>query len=231
MVLRRCLWQVSMILVLGSLSLADDTEIPLPFGALEQGLSSHWQPQHFRGIEPTEYRLVEQQGAVVLEAGSRNQASGLIHEIDLDLARYPILVWRWKVAGVIPGGNALTREGDDYAARIYVVFPHWFRPKTKSINYIWANQLPRGEVVPNPFFSNARMVAVQSGSENVGGWITQCRNVYQDYVEIFGAAPPEAGAIALMTDTDNTGGQARAWYGDLRLIAAAKDADPALFCP
>ncbi|UCZ56985.1 DUF3047 domain-containing protein [Desulfurispirillum indicum] len=207
------------------------SSIPLPFGNMQDGISPQWQIQEFRGTSPTHYELVEEEGTLVLQANSRNQASGLVHEVDIDLATYPILQWRWKVENIIPDGNALTKAGDDYAARVYVVFPHWFRPNTKSINYIWANHLPQGQVVPNPFFSNARMVAVQSGNQHAGTWITQCRNVYQDYREIFGSIPPKAGAIALMTDTDNTGSQARAWYADIRLLAADSHADPQEYCP
>jgi hypothetical protein len=206
-------------------------DIPLPFDDADSGINSDWREQSFRATDPTRYRLTEEGDAVVLEAESHKQASGLIYEIDVDLASYPILVWRWKVDGIIPAGNALTKEGDDYPARVYVVFPHWFKPKTRSINYIWANRLVQGEVVPNPFFGNARMVAVQSGNTQAGTWVAECRNVYQDYQKIFGEAPPQVGAIALMTDTDNTGGKARAWYADIRLVAAERDADPSAYCP
>lgn len=210
---------------------ASAQELALPFGNPEEGLGENWYEQTFRATAPTVYRLLREGDMVILEATSSNQGSGLIHEIDLDLATYPLLTWRWQISGVIPTANALTKEGDDYPARIYVVFPHWFKPRTRSINYIWANRLKQGQVVPNPFFSNARMVAVQSGDVKAKTWVTECRNVYQDYRAIFGSNPPVAGAIALMTDTDNTGGQARARYADIRLIAAPTDADPAAYCP
>jgi len=225
------LTNICLILMLAGGTIVQATELPLSFGDPEAGIAAGWREQHFRSTTPTEYRLLDIGGEVVLQAESRKQASGLVYEIDVDLASYPILVWRWKVEGIIPAGDALTKEGDDYPARVYVVFPHWFKPNTRSINYIWANRLAQGEVVPNPFFGNARMLAVQSGNEQAGTWMTECRNVYQDYRKIFGAAPPTAGAIALMTDTDNTGGQARAWYADIRLVAADKDADPSAYCP
>ena len=224
-------WQICLMLMLAGGSLLQAADLPLSFGDPQAGIADGWREQHFRATDPTQYRLLEDGGEVVLQAESRKQASGLIYEIDVDLTSYPILVWRWKVEGIIPAGNALTKDGDDYPARVYVVFPHWFKPKTRSINYIWANRLAQGEVVPNPFFGNARMMAVQSGNEQAGTWISECRNVYQDYRKIFGDVAPKAGAIALMTDTDNTGGQARAWYADIRLVAADKDADPSFYCP
>ena len=61
------------------------------------------------------------------------------------------------------------------------------------------------------------MVAVESGDEKAGTWITEERNVYEDYRTLFGEEPPVIGAVALMTDTDNTGGEAIAYYGDITL--------------
>jgi hypothetical protein len=153
----------------------------------------------------------------VLRAEARAAASGLIYKIEYDPKEYPILTWRWKVENILQKGDETKKAGDDYAARVYVVFPHWFFPKTKTINYIWANRLPKGEHVPNPFVSNAVMVAVESGSENVGRWVSERRNIVEDYRRLFGRDPPRAGAIALMTDTDNTGESAVAYYDDIRL--------------
>jgi hypothetical protein len=89
--------------------------------------------------------------------------------------------------------------------------------RTKAINYIWANRLPQGESLPNAFRSNAVMVAVESGDGKAGTWVTEERNVYEDYRALFGEDPPAIDAIALMTDTDNTGGEAEAYYGDIFL--------------
>jgi hypothetical protein len=98
-----------------------------------------------------------------------------------------------------------------------VIFPHWFPPKTRSINYIWANRLPEGEFIPNSYYGNAVMLAVESGPEKVGLWVDERRDVLADYRTIFGEEPPTAGAIAIMTDTDNTGESAVAYYDDIRL--------------
>jgi hypothetical protein len=166
----------------------------------------------------TLYAVVsEVNGGYVLRADSRASASGLFFKKDYSLRDYPILSWRWKVSNILEKGDETMKEGDDYAARVYVVFPHWFFPKTKTLNYIWANKLPKGESIPNPFTGNAIMVAVESGKENVGRWVSARRNVYEDYRALFGGEPPKVGAIAIMTDTDNTGGTATAWYDDIRI--------------
>lgn len=181
----------------------------------EQGLGPQWTVKSFKG--ETGYRVVTDNGNRVLQADSRAAASGLVKKLDLDPRTAPILSWRWKVAGTIPQGDERTKAGDDYAARIYVVFPHWFFPKTRTLNYIWANRLPQGESLPNAYTGNAVMIAVQSGSAKAGQWLTERRNIVADFRRAFGEEPPKIGAIAIMTDTDNTGARIMGWYDDLVL--------------
>lgn len=187
----------------------------LLLGNFSAGDLSGWMPKAFQG--KTFYSLVNEGERRVLRAESRQAASGLYKEVDLDPRKYPILRWSWKIEGTIPKGNGRTKEGDDYAARVYVVFPRTLFWRTKAINYIWANKIAKGETLPNAFTSNAMMIAVESGDEKAGTWVTEERNVFEDYRTFFGEDPPAIGAVALMTDTDNTGGEAVAYYGDIFL--------------
>jgi hypothetical protein len=152
-------------------------------------------------------------------ARADSAASGLFREFKFDTEDWPILSWRWKVVKLPEKGDVYSKETDDYGARVYVVFPRFLRWRTKTINYIWARTLPRGESVPNPWLpDNAVMIAVRSGYDSLGVWITEKRNVYEDYRRLFGGDPPDAGAIAVMTDSDNTGGEAEAYYDDFILL-------------
>jgi hypothetical protein len=184
----------------------------------ESGLDG-WSEKSFKGN--TEYRIVEESGQIgdsgqrVLQAKSYGTASGLVFETEYDPKEYPILSWRWKVANIIVKGDSRTKAGDDYAVRVYVVFPHWFFPKTRTLNYIWANRLPKEAAQANAYLNNAIMIAVESGVEKVGEWVAVRRNLVEDYRRAFGEDPPDIGAIAIMTDTDNTGESAIAWYGDI----------------
>ncbi len=190
----------------------------------ESGNLTGWEEEVFRG--KTRYEVIPDGPGRVLRAESEGTASALVFRKSYRLEDFPFLSWRWKVDQVLDRGDARTREGDDYAARLYVVFPHWFPPKTRSINYIWANRLPRGSFLPNPYFGNAVMLAVESGGERVGLWRQERRNVLEDYRAIFGEAPPQVGAIAIMTDTDNTGESARAFYDDIRIERGMEQVRP-----
>jgi hypothetical protein len=179
----------------------------------EHGLAPDWEEKVFSGR--TLYQVVASETGHCLQASSSGAASGLMYPLDLQPQAYPILHWRWKVADTIPGGDARHKTTDDYVARIYVVFPHWFFPMTRTINYIWANQLPQGEAIPSSYTSRSMMLAVRSGRQHRGEWLEEQRDVLADYRRLFGEEPAKIGAIAIMTDTDNTGQSAQAWYDDI----------------
>lgn len=177
-----------------------------------EGLSG-WTPKSFKG--QTEYRLQQEDGRVVVQATSHAAASGMVKQIEFDPAKYRYLRWLWKIADTVKGGDEKNQNRDDYAARLYVVFPGLFFWQTKTINYIWANKPAKGETIPNAFTANAMMVAVESGPSLAGRWLQEERDILADYKQLFGEDPPKAGAVAMMTDTDNTGASAVAWYGDI----------------
>ena len=184
-----------------------------------RGLSPHWQNQQFSGL--TDYSIVELDGESVLQAKSEAAASALVFEKGYRLDDYPILSWRWKIAAVLPRGDARSKAGDDYPARIYVVFPHWNPLQTRSINYIWANKLPLGAQVPSLYTANSVMIAAQSGAEKAGRWVSERHNVLEDYRQVFGEDPPAVGAIVIMSDSDDTGDSTQGWYDDIRIEKAS----------
>ena len=184
------------------------------------GLNPKWEEKSFEGN--TLYQVTREDNRLCIKATSRSSASGLYYKIKYDPKDYPILSWSWKADHVLSKGNALKKEGDDYAARIYVVFPSLVFWKTRALNYIWANKISRGKAVPNLFTANAVMIAVESGPEKTGQWLEEKRNVLEDFRRHFGEDPPEVGAIAIMTDTDNTGEEATAWYGPISILAGSK---------
>jgi hypothetical protein len=83
---------------------------------------------------------------------------------------------------VLEGTDERTRAGDDYPARVYVVFSggaaFW---RTRAINYVWSNNQPIKSNWPNAYTKNAQMIAVQSGTEHLGQWVEERRDVLADY--------------------------------------------------
>lgn len=203
-------------LALIGLALAADQRVVV--GAFSAGALDDWERKQFHGL--TDYRVVTEQGRRALRAESRGTASGLYKRIRIDLDRTPYLHWSWKVERTVGAIDETVKAGDDYAARVYVVFSGGvFFWNTRALNYVWASRQPPGAVWPNAFTSNARMLAQRSGNERAGEWVEERRDVRADYRRIFGAEARYVDAVALMTDTDNTGGAAVAYYGDIYFSA------------
>ena len=201
-----------------------------------EGIPTGWKPLTFKKIERhTTYTLVRDGETVVVKAEANASASGLVREIRIDPNEYPIVQWRWKVANILKKADVHKKEGDDYPARIYITFEYdsskltFFEkakyeavrilygqyPPLAAINYIWESRAPVGTIVPNPFTNRAMMIVVESGGEKVQQWVCEERNVLEDYRKAFGGTPPKISGVAIMTDTDNTGESATAYYGDI----------------
>lgn len=209
-------------LVLSSPVLFADDILPdqLVVAAFSKGDLTGWSKKIFRG--ETEYTIVQAGDRKALRAISRNAASGLVKKLDSDPARYSILRWSWRIEHTLKREDATKKTGDDFVARVYVVFPRTLFWKTRAINYVWSANLPKGTVIPNAYTANAVMVAVESGDGKAGQWITEERNIFEDYKRFFGEEPPQLGAVALMSDTDNTGDEAVAYFGDISLRTSSR---------
>lgn len=211
------------------------------FSSLDPGqkLPPSWEPMTFSNIEThTSYSLIRDSQRTVIKAHSQNAASGLIRHVRVDPREYPWLQWSWKIEQVLERGNVHTKEGDDYSARIYVAFAFepeqaslWQRIRQKTakaftdrelpgtaLNYIWANKADQETITPNPFVQESMMVVLQSGNARSKQWISEQRNILKDYQRAFGKEPPEIIGIGLMTDTDNTGEETTAYYGDIIFV-------------
>ncbi len=202
--------------------------------SIEHDLPQEWEAMTFRGLKPTRYDLVKKDGRIVVRAGSYQSSSGLIRRQEIDLAEFPVIEWTWRVENVMEKGDVYSKDGDDYPARIYVIFDYdlhnlgwttrniirllrrfYGEVPARAINYIYANHAETGTVVANPYTDLVKMVVVDSGENNLEEWRTYRRNIYEDYIEIYGEEPPLVGGLAIMTDSDDTGESAVAYFGDI----------------
>lgn len=188
----------------------------------------------------THYALVDDCAITVVEARADGSSSGLVMVVAIDPSSYPWLTWRWKVSQLVPGADNTRRETEDAPARIEVSFDGDSKKLTigdrlwavqvkalagidlpyATLEYVWGDGVPRETVIENSWTSRIRMLMVESGPERMGEWVTETRNVYEDYQRVFGEAPGKVTAIGIITDTDATGTKAEAYYGDIAFLPA-----------
>jgi len=230
----------ALMLAAGIAGAAGDAIVVGAFSSARPGgaLPPDWEPLLVRGVERrTVYALVESQGATVLRAEARASASGLVRRLRATVEKTPLLKWRWKVANVLGRSDIRRKAGDDFPARVYVLFDY---PVSRlsfaeragllvaraldggdvpaaTLCYVWDGGAPAGTIFPSAYTRRVRMIVVESGAARVGRWVTVERDVAADFRAAFGEEAPPIAGIAIAADTDNTGESAVAWFGDISL--------------
>ena len=182
----------------------------------EADWEDRWRAQDL-GRGRTAYAVVDEDDSRVLRATSEDAGSAVIRSLYLDPLTEGTIEWRWKVARSL-AGNTREREraGDDYAARLFIVFGSGGSIRD-AICYVWAAAEPPGSVYPSPYVKSVAMIVLRSGDARAGEWVTERRDVLADYRAFFGEDPDAPTAIALMVDTDDTSTSGQAWFDDIRL--------------
>jgi hypothetical protein len=179
-----------------------------------------WEEKIFKGRVRYSVRADRQEG--YLDAYSRAAASGIVRWLKFNPKRAPMVSWKWRVLKFPEKNKGVYEdnwwiEKDDYAARFYVIFPRFPFFRFQCLEYIWDKDIPAGQVLANPNFKGLKIIVVESGEENLGKWVSEERNVYEDFKKLFGSEPGNAGAIAIMTDSDNTASFAQTQYNDIEV--------------
>ncbi len=156
--------------------------------------------------------LVIEEGINAVHMQSSGSSFSLEKEVHIDLKKYPILSWKWKVAKLPKGGDFRKTGTDDQAAQLFLAFS-----KTRAIVYIWDSSAPEGTMADTaaPFFMSIKAVVVRSGPSKIGTWITETRNVYDDYRMLFKQEPGEVAGVRLQINSQHTGTSAESYFADI----------------
>lgn len=179
-----------------------------------EGAIEGWQPVEFVG--QTHYQRLETSSGWQVQAISNASASGLSNKHKIALNQTPILRWMWRVEQPIDHpADEKSKEGDDFVARVYVIKEGFFPWQSYAINYVWSRQYPVGAHWPNPYTDHAMMVVVDSCFNKSEQWQSHARDIKADFKQYFNMDIDQVDAVAIMTDTDNTGSRAEAVYRDI----------------
>ncbi len=182
----------------------------------KRGVPDGWQGQNW-GSPKYDFTVVGESAARALHLRSDNDSSTISKEIKVDVAQYPILQWRWKVVVLPKGGDARRNDTDDEAAQLYVTFPRFpSAVRSRIIGYVWDSTASVGAVFPSQKVNTVTFVVVRGGDTDLGKWMTETRNVYEDYKRIYGEAPKEAvGAVSISINSQNTNSRAESYFGEI----------------
>jgi hypothetical protein len=180
------------------------------------GIPSGWKG-HAWGNPKYDFAVVVDGSARVLRLRSQSDNSTITKDVSIDVKKFPILTWRWKVVTLPTGADSRRKETDDQAAQLYVTFPRFPTAiRSRVIGYVWDTTVPVGVLVPSTNSNNVTYVVQRSGSADRNRWLTETRNVYEDYRRIFGEEPAEElQAVSVAIDSNDTRSSAEAFVGDI----------------
>lgn len=152
-----------------------------------------------------------------LQLKSIKASFGLERDVDVDPATMPILSWTWKVSQLPAGGDFRHSATDDQAAQILVAFADH-----KVVSYIWDSNAPKGSA---EHASSVPLVHVfdyvcESGSTDLNRWISESRNLAQDYQHAYGKPAPRVKGLRIQINSQHTGTVAQSYFGDVAFHAA-----------
>jgi DUF3047 family protein len=181
------------------------------------GIPPGWDGQKW-GNPAYDLTIVENDGHKVLHLVSQNEGSTITKDIKgkVDLKATPILEWSWRVVKLPANGDSRKKETDDQAAQVYVGWPRFPEAvRSRIIGYVWDTTAPAGTIVKSEKTGTITYVVVRSGTADLGKWITERRNVVEDFRKIYGEAPENPGGISVAIDSNDTRSSAESFLGPL----------------
>lgn len=215
--MRHRLLTVALLLVAAATALAADQVLVEDWkdkiGAT--GVPPGWQHQNW-GSPKYDFKVEEQDGRAALHMKSQNEGSTISKEIKgkIDLKATPVLEWSWKAAVLPKGGNSCKKATDDQAAQVFVVWPRFPEAvRSRIIGYVWDTTQPVGTICKSEKTGTVTYVVLHSGTADLGKWVTERRNVAEDFRKIYGEAPENPAGVSLSIDSNDTNSVAESFMG------------------
>lgn len=155
----------------------------------------------------------------VLRMKSRSASFGVERGVDVDVNRFPVLDWKWKVGELPRGGDFRHSRTDDQAAQVLIVFAD-----RRVVSYIWDSTAPRNTMQSASSIPLVRIFAFvcRSGPADLNQWLSETRNVAEDYSRAYDRRPvPNVKGIRLQINSQHTGTSAESYFGDVSFRSAS----------
>ena len=127
--------------------------------------------------------------------------------------------------------NSCKKATDDQAGQIFVLWPRFPQEvRSRIIGYVWDTTQPVGTICKSEKTGMVTYIVVHSGPADLNRWITEQRNVVDDFKKVYGEAPDDPAVLvrlfdmittldpglSLAVDSNDTHSTAEAMYGAIR---------------
>lgn len=187
-----------------------------------------WEELTFRGRSPAEYAA---EGAGALAIRAEAAVSVIYRPLPEAFAGAGGAAWRWRVDAGPPPTDLSRRGGEDRAIALYFLFaddPEAGRTPPASLRaalrrgralvYVWGGEGPARGAVASPHMAGRGTLVLQRPADSATGvWQDERVDLRGDFRRAFGREPGPLVAVAVSSDSDDTGTTTRARIADLVL--------------
>ena len=170
------------------------------------GIPPGWQGQNW-GSPKYEFKVEDNDGRAALHLKSANDGSTITRDIKgkVNLKQTPILEWTWKVVVLPKNANSCKKATDDQAAQVFVAWPRFPEAvRSRILGYVWDTTRPVGTICKSEKTGTVTYVVVRSGTSELGKWVTERRNLVEDFTKVYGEAPENPAAVSVAIDSNDT---------------------------
>ena len=151
-----------------------------------------------------------------LKAEANAVASGLGKQINIDLNKTPFLNISWKVEKDLKGIIENSKEGHDYAARVFVIKKTGATAlSNRALNYVFSSNNEINQNWFSPYTKKSVDYILSTTKKNFNEWVTVKVNVKEHFKKFHNLDVDSLDGIALMTDTDNSELLAVSYYQNI----------------
>ncbi len=190
----------------------------MTYAISQRGIPSGWKGEAFGQRADYDFTIEQRGDGRVLHLESQNEHSTIARDITgrVNLKETPILEWTWKATVLPTGGDLRRKETTDMAAQLYLVWPRFpALLRSRIIGYVWDAATPATTIVKSQKTGTVTFVVMRSGLGDLGKWVTERRNVAEDYAKIFGEFPDDPSAITISIDSNDTHSMAESFMGPI----------------
>ena len=214
----RRLWYVGVILCglwgSGASVAWGQSTVVVDFSTARETVPQGWELSVHAG-EP-HLQLVQDDGKQALLMRSNQASFSIQRKIHVSLQASPLLVWDWKVTELPKGGDFRRSGNDDQAAQLIIAFS-----SSRFLSYIWDSTAPKGTIASAsaPLFKKIFAVVMQSGTQGLGTWVTERRNLIDDYKQAYGEAPKVIEGVRIQINSQHTQSRAESYWHSIAVTA------------
>lgn len=132
---------------------------------------------------------------------------------DIDASKLREVTWSWQAETLPKGGSFRERATNDQALQVLFTFDGG-----KVLSYVWDTTGPVGATGSGLAWENdVQVMVLEAGSAKLGQWVTERRNLHEDYRKLFGATPKQLQGVAVQSNSQHTDSSGAGCVGPITL--------------